>query len=435
MRSGPARVLVAGGGLAGITACIHLARSGAEVVLVEPRERLGGLAASARRRGLLLDNGQHIFLRGCTEYRRFLAEVGAEDLVWIQPRLRIPVVRRGDLAFLERGEWPAPFHMGKALLGYRFLSFRDKAALGVQVSRLLKAGSDQVSVGELLGDASRLGSFWELFLRPVLNLDPASCSAAAAADVLRLAFFSSKDFCDIGLLQAPLHHVHHELSLKALHELAVEVRLGWRVASFEARTGGVAATLVGEGDEERAPFDALVVATDHKRAGQMLADLLADPSFVGAPVSPIVNVHLFLEDQVLGHRFVASLDPWLQYVFDRSDSSPVECAQYLVVSLSAAVLASRVRDEELVYRVREALARELGLATRPLRVVEAVVTREGKATVAFVPGFWGRRPGPATSSPRVFVAGAYTRTGWPATMESAVRSGRMAAEACLERID
>ena len=146
--------------------------------------------------------------------------------------------------------------------------------------------------------------------------------------------------------------------------------------------------------------------------------------------SPIVNVHLQFDRRVLDHRVIAAVDSPVQWVFDRTAASGVEQGQLLSISLSHATREIGLSQEALVEQHVAALA-DLLPRVRSAALLHADVTREPRATFAGVPGTQRLRPGPRTSVPGLYLAGAWTDTGWPATMEGAVRSGRAAARAAL----
>ncbi len=474
--SGAGRVLVVGGGLAGITAALDCAAAGASVTLVEVRRRLGGAAYSFERDGLQLDNGQHVFLRCCSAYRGLLARLGSEHLTSIQPRLEIPVLKPGqEPVLLRRGALPAPAHLAGALARYPYLTPAERLGAALAALGLMRLDPDDPSLdaqtfGAWLarrGQGPRaLAALWDLIALPTLNLPAAQASLALAAFVFRTGLLSGADAGDIGFHDATLAQILGEPAERALREAGVEVRLGWRAERLEQRAGGVEV----HGSETLAA-EATVLAVPHARAATLLEPLLGEPAraFGRLGSSPIVNLHVVYDRQVCEQRFAAGVGTPVQYVFDRTGAgiparssagapggssagaparasvdgpagSPIGLAsrlpagcQYLAVSLSGAEREMSIGADGLRQRYLPALC-ELFPRARGAKVEFFLATREHAATFRCTPGTGALRPGPVTAVPGLLLAGAWTATGWPATLEGAVRSGHAAAAAALRTL-
>ena len=428
------RVVVVGGGLAGIAAALRCADAGAAVTLVEVRPQLGGAAYSFHREGLTVDNGQHVFLRCCTAYRALLRRLGSEATTTLQPRLAIPVLAPGGRrGWLRRGGLPAPAHLGAALLRYPFLSLGERVGVARAAAALARLDPDDPaldaqSFGAWLAahgqSPAAIEALWELIALPTLNLPAAEASLALAAYVFQTGLLTARDAGDVGWAQAPLSAVHGEAAARALRSARVAVRTRWKADRVEG--------LAVHSPDEVLDGDAVVVAVPHDRA----ADLLPDGALpdVGAlrrlGASPIVNLHVVYDRPVLDLPFAAAVRSPVQYVFDRTRSAGLERGQYLAVSLSGAQREMAMSPAELRARFEPALAALLP-AARGARVERFFVTREHAATFRATPGTRALRPGPRTAIPGLVLAGAYTATGWPATMEGAVRSGEAAATEAL----
>jgi squalene-associated FAD-dependent desaturase len=429
------RVTVVGGGLAGIAAALRCADLGARVTLLEVRPRLGGAAYSFEREGLSLDNGQHVFLRCCTAYRELLRRIGSEDATRLQPRLRIEVLapggRRGRLG---RAGLPAPLHLAPALARYPFLAPRERAAAARSALALRRLDPDDPaldrrSFGDWLAERGQgpaaMEALWNLIALPTLNLSADRASLALAARVFRTGLLDEPDAGDVGFARAPLGEVHDRPARRALDTAGVDVRLGWRATAIHAGAGG---PLEVEGAGDRVEADAVVLAVPHDRVHRLLPDgALPDPAAparLGA--SPIVNLHVFYDRPITGLAFAAAVQSPVQWIFDRTRAAGLHVGQYLAVSLSGAEREMAESTEELRARFLPALA-ELLPDARDARVERFLVTREHCATFQATPGSRAFRPGPSTGVPGLFLAGAWTDTGWPATMEGAVRSGLTAA--------
>ena len=432
-------VLVVGGGLAGMTAALACADGGARVTLLEARKWLGGATASFTRDGLTLDTGQHVFLRCCTAYRDFLRRVGSQSKTGMQARLDIPVIAPGGRrGALRRSGLPAPLHLGGALLSYSFLSPAERlratrTALAVRRLDPRDPGVDARSFGDWLrarGESPRaIRNLWELFGLPTLNVHADGASLALAAKVFRTGLLEAADAADIGMPLVPLADVHGTPALAALEAAGATVRLGAKVRSILATADGAAGAATEDGTVEA---DAVVLAVPNERApGLLPAGAVDDPSaFARLGSSPIVNLHVVYDRPVTRLRFAASVDSPVQWIFDRTAPAGVTEGQYLAVSLSG---ADEYRDrpvEELRAIFLPALE-ALFESTGGARVERFLVTREPQATFRQAPGTLALRPGPGTNVPRLYLAGAWTDTGWPATMEGAVRSGLTAARSAL----
>ncbi len=434
------RVIVVGGGLAGIAAALACADAGASVRLLEARPRLGGATWSTERDGLAVDNGQHVFLRCCTAYRGLLRRLGVEHLVEIQPRLAIPVLApKASPAWLRRDPLPAPAHLARSLLGYRHLPLRDRLRAARTARRLGRLDpADPAVDAQRLGDwlerqgesPAAIDGFWDLLVRPTLNAPAREASLGLSAFVFQEGLLRSPGAGDVGVPSVPLDRLHAEPAAQALKEAGVEVATRCRIDAIEAPAqGGVAVRAGGA----RLDADAVIVACDHEAAAKLLpAEAGIDRGALeGLGRAPIVNLHVVFDRPVLSWPFAAAIGSPLQWIFDRSAAQQgLGSSQYLAVSLSAA--------DEWVGRSREDLSRvflpafaELLPASRDAKVRHFFVTTERAATFAQLPGTARLRPGARTRHPSLFVAGAWTATGWPATMEGAVRSGLSAAREAL----
>lgn len=439
------RVVVVGGGLAGITAALDCSAAGAEVTLVEVRRRLGGAAYSVSRDGLEVDNGQHVFLRGCTAYRGLLARIASDHLVEVQPRLRIPVLSPGRAPFvLERSDLPAPLQLTGALLRYPFLSpgRRLRAARTALALMRVRPGAHEhdFTLGAWLQrhgqDERSVAALWDLIALPALNVPAAQASLELGAFVFRRGLLATRDGGDIGFHVGTLSDIIARPAARALAAAGVRVLLGWRAQELAVEGGSLHVSGTSADGAEVLQADAVVVALPHMRAAGLIAPLLGGTADglqrLGA--SPIVNLHVVYDREVCPHRFAAGVDTPVQYLFDRTGAAgaPAGC-QYLAVSLSGAEEEMGMSVSSLRERYLPELRRLLPTA-RTANVESFTVTREHAATFRAAPGVGALRPGPAGAVPGLYLAGTYTATGWPATLEGAVLSGHAAARAALARL-
>ncbi|MGO8883558.1 MAG: hydroxysqualene dehydroxylase HpnE [Streptosporangiaceae bacterium] len=453
-------VVVIGGGLAGIGAALDLRAAGISVTLLEARPRLGGATCSFARGDLQIDNGQHVFLRCCTAYRELLAQLGMTGSVRLQDRFDVTVLAPGGRARLRRSGLPAPLHMAGALARYPLLPLADRlrvgrAALGMRFARPESAALDSVRLGDWLGARSQHESarrrLWDLFIVSTLNIGGDDASAALAAKVIKTALLESNDAADIGVPVIPLGRLHGEAAAAKLSRLGADVRIGAKAVAIEpaagggfrvrfvsgadrgesGRSGGEAGqgpdgdAAAGGGEVLRA--DGVVLAVPAWTAARLApAPVAAAAGWARLEPSPIINVHVMYDRRVTRLPFAAGVNSPVQWVFDKTRSAGAPTGQYLAVSLSAAGDYVDQPTAALREQFLPALS-DLLPAARGAQVRDFFVTRERRATFRQAPGCGVLRPGPATALDGLVIAGAWTDTGWPDTMEGAVRSGLTAA--------
>jgi squalene-associated FAD-dependent desaturase len=426
-----ARVVVCGGGLAGVAAACEAALLGAEVTLVERRPFLGGKAFSFTdpEAGVEVDNGQHVYLGCCTGYIALLQLLGTLDLTERQPLLDAPVRDRdGRVGALRAARLPAPAHLGPSFLTYPHLSTGEKAAatralaaLGAMGERR-RAGLDDVTFAEWLADHGQgegaIARFWDLSVLPTCNDRSDRVSAALAAFVFREGFFRTRTGSAIGWSRVGLTRLVDPAARRFLEARGGRVLAGRAVA--EAAPGEVRLA-----DGERLPADAVVLALPPGRVREVAPAALAEDPGLGA--SPIVYVHLWYDRAVMDERFTAVLESPAQWVFNRTAMAGLPGpGQHLAVSVSGAREEVTRAKADLVDAFTEELA-VLFPRARSAGMERVAVVKEPEATFAAAPGQARRRPGTATPVEGLLLAGAWTDTGWPATMEGAVRSGVRAA--------
>jgi squalene-associated FAD-dependent desaturase len=432
-----ARIAVVGGGLAGLAAAVECADAGAAVTLFETRSRLGGATFSFERNGLWLDNGQHVALRCCTAYLGFLRRLGVEHLLPLQPRLRVPVLRAGERpGLLSRNRLPAPLHLAGTLLRYAPLDVGERLAAARAASALGKLDPDDPALdertfGEWLSEHGQtpnaIAALWNLIALPTLNLPAGEASLAAAAKVFRTGLLDSSDACDIGIPAVPFSQLHAEPAAEALEQAGARIFTGTPVRSVSAERE----VLLDTGSEA---VEAVILAVPHEAVAELAPPGAVDgDALAGLDSSPIVNLHVHYDRKVLDEPIAAAIDPHVQWIFDRTEPSGARTGQLVALSLSHAVNEIGASVAEVRDSCLPALERLLP-AARGAQVLDLAVTHEPRATFRAAPGTRKLRPGPRCAVDGLYLAGSWTDTGWPATMESAVRSGVAAARAALSEL-
>jgi squalene-associated FAD-dependent desaturase len=415
------RVAVIGAGLAGLAAALDLKRAGWDVTLFERSRLLGGRATSFQIDGREVDNGQHVFLACFTEFIDWVSLLGLSRHLSLQDHFDVLVLSRdGAASRLHAGRLPAPWHLLVSFLGYRHLGWTAKLDVARALVHARDARRAPGTFAEWLAGLGQreeaLRGFWRPFFVPALNAPLDRVSAAEAGFVLETAFLQDAAAGRIGCCTVPLVR----LAAAAAARLD-RVHLSTPVVGLEIPSDDRVVILLDGRD--RVLVDAAIVAVPPPQ----LARLLGRPEQFGLPPldgyepRPIVDVHLWHDRGALGFDLAALLDSPVQWVFEKS-------AGYVCCSLSAADRLVHRPTAELVQLCWEEVRRALP-RLRTARLVRGAATRSPEGTFLARPGT--RRPGPHTALPNVAIAGAWTDTGWPDTLESAVRSGRAAARHIL----
>ncbi|ATQ77281.1 phytoene dehydrogenase [Massilia violaceinigra] len=430
---------VIGAGWAGCSAAVELARAGCKVTLFEAARTLGGRARAVDVQGRQLDNGQHILLGAYKESLRLMRAVGIDlhaAMLYLPLQMRYPK-ESGGMDFVAP-RLPAPLHLALALLRADGLAFADKMALArfSSTARWMdwRLHTD-CSVSELLERYDQTDRLIELMWRPLclaaLNTAPERASAQVFLAVLRDSLGASRASSDMLLPRVDLSALFPVAAAAFVERAGGAVRLGAKVGTL-APADASGGWLLGEGER----FDAVVIATAPPAAATLLeqagaADLAA--SLQHFEYEPITTCYLQypaatrLDLPFYALRDNAASGHWGQFVFDRGQLDAAQAGLFSVV-ISASGAASELGREALAQAVADQLATVLG---RPeLSHPEWVqVISEKRATFACTPGL--ARPANATGLARLALAGDYTASDYPATIESAVRSGVAAARVVL----
>lgn len=438
-----ARVAVVGGGLAGLAAGSALAENGFHVTLFERRPYLGGRASSYQHPGTgeVVDNCQHVLLGCCTNLIEFYRRIGVENKIrWFD---QLTFLEPGGRASVIRSSWlPAPFHTAPAFLRATCLNLADKLAVAAAMAALAPlTPSDNGETflawlrrhGQTDGAINR---FWKTVLVSALNEELENVSVRSAAQVIRESFLKSATAGRMGIPTVPLSDLYSAAGdYICARGGAVEFRCN--VESFRAEPAQV--KLLVSGQEQifdfvilAVPFDVLCRLLPRTTAAEPLQQSLAH-----FETSPITGIHLWFDRQITELEHAVLLDRTIQWMFHKSklfaagrhgfsDAAASNGSYVELVVSSSKSLVDKSRAEIIDMALKELC--EFFPAARDANLIKSTVIKEIHATYSPRPGIDAYRPGSQTAWPRVFLAGDWTATGWPATMEGAVRSGYVAAQ-------
>ena len=435
-------VTIVGGGLAGLSAASALADSGFQVTLLERRPYLGGRASSYQHPGTneTVDNCQHVLLGCCTNLLDFYRRLGVEGKIHWYDTLTF-IEPGGRQSKISPSGLPAPLHTMPSFLGADSLSFGDKLAISRVMTRLMfglpaDTQEDFLSWLKRHGQTQRaIDRFWKVVLVSALNEDLDRCSVFYAAQVFRESFLKSRDAGRMGVPAVPLSELYG-VAADYIRARGGDVRLRASADKFRADQGGaVVSTNSGELASDylvlAVPFDHLLKMLPVEPASEPLIHALKQFEH-----SPITGIHFWFDRPITDLPHAVLLDRTIQWMFQKSAiletrNPKPETGSYIELVVSSSKdLVDKSREEILALALRE-LA-EFFPAVRTATVLKQAVIKEVHATYSAKPQSDQYRPPAQTNWPRVILAGDWTLTGWPATMEGAVRSGYKAAEAVAQ---
>jgi squalene-associated FAD-dependent desaturase len=423
-----ADVIVIGGGLAGLSTAAALGGAGHTVRLLEARRFLGGRATSYEIGGETIDNCQHILLRCCVNLIDFYRRLGVENEIaffreffLIEPGGRRNVLRAGML--------PAPAHFTESFLSLRFLNLTEKMAV-MRAIRVIRSQHkrrrdlDSITMQQWLEEQRQPPRAIERFWRPILvsaiSEDLDRMAALHGFQVFRLGFFARRNSYEMGVPAVPLARFYRVEEWEKLGNVRIETSAAVQHIAIE---GGAVRSVVTADGELHA--DHYVCALPFDRVPSVAPGLGLDVS--AFEYSPITGIHLWFDRPVIDLPQAALLDRTMQWVFNKGEG---RCVQ-LVVSASR-TLVEMPRQDVIALALRE-LA-EFFPEAKKAKLEKSHVVKEVRAVFSAKPGLEALRPLSRTKIHNLFLAGDWTRCGWPATMEGAVRSGYLAAEAVTEAV-
>ncbi len=392
-----------------------------------------------------VDNGQHVFMRCCSRYIAFLKRLGVLHKTHLQSRCRVPISAPGGRsAIFALSRWPQPFHFLPAVLSYPHLTRPERlrvlrAAVPMMLmSEQRRHAVDTMSFYDWLrahGQSERaIERFWNVIVMPILNDHSRDVSADQAIMVFQVGFFGQRHAADLGYSRVGLTTLLAPEAMDYLAERGAQITFGARVTALEVQENRVTGVRLSDG--RLMTGDAYISALPHHALWPLLPEAQQQDAYFARinelGTSPIVNLHLWFDRPLMKEPFAAFVDSPAQWVFNRSAISGKSAGpQHVAVSLSGAHQYIDADREALIPRFVEEL-RRLFPSARELALTHSVVIKERQATFSASPGSLARRPGPRTPVANLFLAGEWTATGWPSTMEGAVRSGERAAEVVMK---
>jgi squalene-associated FAD-dependent desaturase len=443
-------VIVIGGGLAGLSAGVSLAEAGWRVRLFEQRPFLGGRATSyVLPDGEHVDNCQHVTLGCCTNLEDFYRRVGAQDKIKYFDRL-VFQDPQGRIGIMQAGLFPAPLHMTGSFLGFAPLTFADKRSIANALLDILRGKghtedldtSGGISMMEWLQKRKQtkgaIERFWRVVLVSALDEELDKTDARFGVDVFWKGFLSNRTGYRMGVPAVPLAELYDGCK-KEIERRGGEVNLRMPMRAIHVKDGELVSIEFDGGRQESA--DAYIFAMPHENLTELLPEEVKrkEPKLAqlgNIKVSPITGVHFWFDREVMKEPFVTLLDTTTQWIFNKSalyagkNGGGKENGQYLQLVISASYELLQKPRQEIIDLCLGEVRQALPLAREAI-LMKATVIKEAAATFSPQPGVDRWRPTQETSVKGMYLAGDWTKTGWPATMEGAVRSGYLAAEAVL----
>jgi squalene-associated FAD-dependent desaturase len=442
-------VLIIGGGIAGLATAVRLIQIGIKPIVLEKRPFLGGRAYSFTDSdtGTEIDNGQHVFIGACDQFQQYIADIGASDQIRLEKRIKFPVLKHGKTSWIKARKLPGPLANLSALLGYKHVGLVEKfrilwGLLSIKMTRLgVTSPHDLFSFDDWLRDHGQtdetIQNFWNVIILPSLNDDIESVSAHTGIELFKIALLGSAKNPGMGIPLSGLSTLVGENAKKFIEGHGGEIRTGIDVQYLEITKGRISG--VRTATDQLIEGEATVSAVPASAMTPLLPSGTREKEDFFTPAesvrtAPIVAIHIWYDRPVMTDKFVATIDSPLQWIFNDTDlKSRNDKGQHIVISLSGAWKWQDKSKKQL----REIFTEEMTNtfpAAKNANVEKFTVVKMIEATFQVAPNSRKQRLSQRTPLPGFYLAGDWTDTGWPSTMESAVRSGNLAADYIAEDI-
>ncbi len=436
------QVAILGGGLAGMSAAVALAHEGYAVTLVEKRNGLGGRAGSQLdgKSGLYIDNCQHVLMPCCTNLLHFYDRIGVRDKIRFHSQ--IPFIESGGrVSTLRSSVLPAPLHCSPSFLSIPFLSLGEKFKIATALASVLRIDDSSPAMNQIALEWLRLHgqtprsiqNFWEPIFISALNEELSRCSLRYVVKVLKDAFLSNRKGWWLGIPTVPLSRLYGEPVRLYLEARGGQVLLQTTVRHLKAHHDRVAELTIQDGTTISPDF--VVSALPWKPSGELLPEgALTREQAAGIAAldpSPIIGVHLWFDRIITNLEFASLPGKQVQWFFNKTRTFETGGGTYLQLVTSASRSWMDLGKSQILELALKDL-REVLPSSEGAQIVRAHVLKEPMATYSPTPESEDQRPECTTRFANLYLAGDWLRTGWPATMEGAVRSGYTAAEAILK---
>ena len=453
-------VIIIGGGIAGVSSAIRLLDNGYRVNIIESRSFLGGRSFSFKDKltGIDLDNGQHVITKACSNYLELSKRLGILNGWKQQDNFHLQVYDRfNKLGLLQSSPLPAPFHLAPSFFKYQHLNFREKISICAALYKAKRTNRDSREFERLLfvdwllrnkQTPRSIEFFWNLIVMPILNDRVQDVNTRMALMAIQEGLLKSKHNADIGY---PIKNVPSMMAKSVSGYFAKQgslLTLSTTVTGLKIRDGEIKAVELKNGVEldtqiviSAIPVDSLLKILPRRTRSIPYFERLK-----GFQNAPIVNIHFWYDRKVMNTEFCVFVDGALQWVFNKNDIDPElssefngvdsnitsNVGQHICISLSAAWEYIDQSKGDLIRKFMKEMALSFPVV-RQSKVLKALVIKQRNATFRCVPGSGDIRPGSQTPYGNLFLAGDWTDTGWPSTMEGAVRSGYNAAQAIITK--
>jgi squalene-associated FAD-dependent desaturase len=424
-------VLILGGGVAGLSAAAALGEAGFDVELLEMKPFAGGRATSypapgaANEKTDTIDNSQHILLRCCVNLLDFYRRLGVRDRITFHREFFF-IEPGGRISVMKEGFFPAPLHFTESFARLRFLGIRDKIGIGrallaLRSERTTRDDLDTITMLDWLHEKRQtpraIERFWRQILVSAINEELDRMSALHGFQVMWLGFLAAPDSYQMGVPDIPLGELYNPEVWRKLPN--VHFRFRTLATDVRVETGTIAGVEAGS---ESLTAKQYISALPYERLARLpgVAPLLGIDFSQFAPV-PITGIHLWFDRPVTALPHGTLLDRTIHWFYSKDGGRRLQ----VVVSASRAL--NPMSRGAIVDLAMKELAEFLP-GVREAKLVKAHVVKEVRATFSARPGLEALRPEASTAIPNFTLAGDWTRSGWPSTMEGAARSGHKAAE-------